>query len=192
VFNVDVATIFDNDLGNKIFGVVQDEVVPLCKEFYEYVEGFLGVDRYKYFNSGLLLINCEAFNKFQVEIKFIDLMNKFKLEVAPDQDYLNLICKDNVVYLDLGWNKNPINNKEFDNNQIKMVHYKMSYRPWRYDDVLYSDIYWKYASISPFYLDIVKEKQSFTEEDKRMDMQKGANLLLLTKEYLKKGKLEVV
>lgn len=192
VFDVDVANIFENDLGDTIFGVVNDEVVPAVKEFYEYVEGFLGVDRNRYFNSGLLLINCEQFNKFNVEKKFIDLMNKFKLEVAPDQDYLNLICKDKVTYLDLGWNKNPIPNANFDDKNVKMVHYKMSYKPWRYNDVMYSDIYWKYARISPFYLEIMFEKESFTDEDRAREMQKGSNLLQLAKNYLQNGKLEIV
>ena len=43
------------------------------------------------------------------------------------------------------------------------MHYALYKKPWQYDDVLYGDLFWKYAEKSSFYEQIRRAKNSFGE-----------------------------
>ena len=49
-------------------------------------------------------MNCKVFREENLLQKFIQLLNTYTFVVAQDQDYLNIICKDQVLWLDASWN----------------------------------------------------------------------------------------
>ena len=47
----------------------------------------------------LLIMNLKQLRNVNFEEKFINLLSKYAFRVAQDQDYLNVICKNKVWYL---------------------------------------------------------------------------------------------
>ena len=184
IFLDDISKLYNAELGDNIFGAVHEEAMSSFEVFGEYAEEFLDVPRMEYFNSGLLLINTKEYIQADVENKFINLMLAHKFEVAPDQDYLNVICKGRVKLLDVGWNKTPIPEKKFNDEDIKIIHYKLNFKPWRYDDVRYQDEFWKYAKRTPFYKDLIKMRERYTKEEKERDSIAFLNLLKMARRYI--------
>ena len=183
VFLEDVSKLYNEYLGDNVFAAVHEEAMSSFDSFGVYAEEFLDVPRMEYFNSGLLLINTKEYVKENVESKFIDLMLAHKFEVAPDQDYLNVVCKGRVKYLDVGWNKTPIPDKDFDDKEIKIVHFKLNFKPWHYDDVRYQEAFWKYAKETPFYKDLLKMRAGYTREEKERDALAFVNLQKMADKY---------
>ena len=184
VFAEDVSKLFDTDLENCVFGATKDEIVPAIPDFAAYVEEFLGVDKDKYFNSGLLLFNTKEYKKQSVEQNFIDYMLKYKFEIAPDQDCLNVLCKDNVKYIDPNWNKTPMPELVSDVKDCKAIHFKMKFRPWRYDDILCQELFWKYAKDTPYYKSLMEMRNKTTKEDKKNDEISFAKLVKMAREFI--------
>lgn len=185
VFTDDVSKLYNTDLGDNIFAAVHEEAMSSFESFGVYSEEFLDVPRMEYFNSGLLLINTKEYIKADVENKFIQLMLAHKFEVAPDQDYLNVVCKGRVKYLDVGWNKTPIPDKPFNDSDVKCVHYKLNFKPWHYDNVRYQDLFWEYAKKTPFYDDLIKMRKEYSEEQKAKDAIAFVNLQKMADDYTK-------
>ena len=183
VFLDDISKLYNTELGDNIFAAVHEEAMSSFESFGTYSEEFLDVPRLEYFNSGLLLINTEEYIKADIENKFIGLMLAHKFEVAPDQDYLNVVCKGRVKYLDVGWNKTPIPDKPFDDKEIKCVHYKLNFKPWHYDDIKYQELFWEYAKKTPFYDDLIKMRANYTDEQKARDTVAFTNLQKMADDY---------
>ena len=183
IFLDDVSELFNTDLKGDVFGAVHEEAMSEFDVFGVYAEEFLDVPRMEYFNSGILLINTRAYINENIEQKFIDLMLAHKFEVAPDQDYLNVICKGKVTLLPVGWNKTPLPDKAFDDEQVKIIHYKLNFKPWHYDDVRYQDAFWKYAKKTPFYKQLIKMRNAYTQEEKDRDGKAFINLLNMAANY---------
>ena len=111
-----------------------------------------------------------------MEGQFVELLTKFKFTVTQDEDYLNVICKDRVFYLDDGWNRSPIENPSFDDKNLKLVHYKINLKPWHYDNIKYEDLFWKYAKETSFFENIKNIKDSYTDLQKQKDTISYQNL----------------
>ncbi len=180
----DISELFNVDLGDNIIGAVHEEAMSSYDCFGYYSEEFLDVPRLDYFNSGLLVINTKEYKKQNVEKKFIDLMLEHKFEVAPDQDYLNVVCKGKVKYLDIGWNKTPIPEKAFDDKDLKLIHYKLNFKPWLYKGIRYEEYFWKYAKDTPFYLDLLKMRDDYTDKEKERDSIAFKNLQKMATNYV--------
>ena len=117
-----------------------------------------------------------------MENAFIKLMSEHKFRVAQDQDYLNVVCKDRITYLDVGWNKTPIPNTDFDDKDVKVIHYKLNFKPWHYDDVRYQEPFWKYAKKTPYYKDLIKMRERYSQAEKDRDDLAFSNLLKMAHE----------
>lgn len=164
----DVSKLFNLNMQNYLVAAVHEDVMDI-PEFGEYSEKTLGVPREDYFNAGMLVINTDNFRKQRIEEKFIHLLNKFTFTVAQDQDYLNILCQNQVYKLDKGWNKSSRIEDKFDNSKLKIIHYKLNLKPWHYDNVEYELYFWKYAKLCPFYPQILKIKETYSEEEKKRD-----------------------
>lgn len=182
----DVANLYNFNIEDNIFVAIHEETMTMFDVFGEYSEKFLGVKREKYFNSGVLLINSKEYLKNSIEEKFINFMHKYKFEVAPDQDYLNVLCKDKVKYLGVEWNKTPFKEKPFDDEKLKLVHYKLNFKPWHYDDVRFGEYFWIYAKKCPFYLELLNSKAQFTSDLKNADEIAFSNLIQTAIKYTSK------
>lgn len=166
----DIANLYAENIENYLVGAISDEVVAENKVFQKYTKEALDLDPNKYFNSGVLLMNLDNFRKEKIEEKFIYLLKKYNFDViAPDQDYLNVLCKGKVKYLSRGWDRMPNNDESFDNSQLHLIHFNMFKKPWNYSNVLYEEYFWKYAVKTYFYKDIINMKNAYTSDDIKKD-----------------------
>lgn len=155
----DVAELFDVYLGENYVAAVPDESVQIIKEFQDYVENRIGVKSYReYFNAGVLLMNCRKLREINFEDMFGELIGKVTFNVAQDQDYLNAICKGNVLLLGTEWDKMPISEETCAEEDVKLIHFNLDFKPWRRDGVLYEEYFWKCAEKTVFSEKIKKHK----------------------------------
>lgn len=158
--NGDVSGLYNIPLGQRILGVIPDDVVASHRDFRRYAEEGLGIPYRRYFNSGVLLMNLDQFRLQQIERKFVYLLNTYHFDtICPDQDYLNVLCRDRVLYLDKGWNKMSIDDRY--NGVPNLVHYNMFYKPWQYKNIVYQEYFWKYAAMTPFYEELRTMQKNF-------------------------------
>ncbi len=163
----DIAELYHTNLEGNLVAAATDMVVISDDTFVDYVENAVGVeDSKKYFNSGVMVMNLEAMRNEDLLGNFTYLLNTYEFEtVAPDQDYLNVICRNRVKYISKSWNKMSIDSTNPDN--INLVHYNMYFKPWFYDDVLYKEYFWEYAKGTPFYKMLKMQLENFGEEGKK-------------------------
>ncbi len=168
----DISELYNQEIENNLVAAAPDDVIQSTKVFQEYAEKVVGVADYRnYFNAGILLMNLDEFRKFKFQEKFLYLLETIKFTVAQDQDYLNRLSKGKVKIIDKAWDKMPIANDNFDENNLKIIHYNLAYKPWHYDNIKYKEYFWKYAKETEYYDDICKIKDEYTEEERFNDMQ---------------------
>ncbi|HBF44069.1 MAG TPA: hypothetical protein DDW16_00210 [Clostridiales bacterium] len=164
----DVSQLYNTELGENYLAGATDEAILAIPIFQKYVEEVVGVDKYQdYFNAGVILMNIKKFREDKLFDKFVDLNDKYYFIVAQDQDLLNVLCRNKVHYFDHSWNKNPTEITK--PSSLNLIHYHLTMKPWHYDGIMYSDDFWSYANETDFYDNILKEKQNFSEEDKKKD-----------------------
>ena len=147
----DVAKLYDVDLGDNYVGAIPDESVQIIEEFKMYVENRIGVKSYKeYFNAGILLMNSARLREIKFRDIFLELIDKVTFNVAQDQDYLNAICKGHVRFIGAEWDKMPIDPNLVPEDEIKLIHYNLAFKPWHKDGVLYEKYFWYYSDKTPF------------------------------------------
>ena len=172
VFNINPKKYFELNLEEKYFGAVNDiGVLNLKSKHNKYVKS-LNVQPEKYFNSGVLIMNIPALKSINLYEKFINILQTETNFRFPDQDILNIICKDNVCYLDYNYNfqwgtyisNTPSENfldqdlyKNYLNaaNTPYIMHFATGNKPWNKPELLFSNYFWKYARLSPFYEEII-------------------------------------
>ena len=180
--NADVSELYNFELGEHCVGAVTCEAVDTTPVFTEYAESYLGFKLPKYFNAGVMVLNLKAFRETRFKDRFFDILDKVKFEVAQDQDYFNVLCKNRVLFLPKVWNKIPRPSSTDKLEDVKLVHYNLSFRPWRYDNVLYGELFWKHAKNSPAYEKLLEIKRNFTEKDAAYDRQWMTNLMNMARE----------
>lgn len=173
----DISKLYNVELGNNLVVAAPDDVIQTNKVFQEYAEKVVGVADYRnYFNAGILLMNLDEFRKFKFQEKFLYLLETIKFTVAQDQDYLNRLSKGKVKLIDKTWDRMPIAVDDVKEEDIKIIHYNLAYKPWHFEDILYKEYFWDYAQKTEFFNDIVKIKDSYTQEDRFKDMEQYKRL----------------
>ncbi len=176
----DIADLYNIDIEDNLVAGVPDGAVQTVPIFQEYVEKVVGVADYKnYFNAGVLVMNLDELRRFNFQKKFLYLLETVKFSVAQDQDYLNRFCKGRVKIVDSGWDKMPIPGLDVKEEDIKLVHYNLSNKPWHFDNILHEKYFWDYAKKTEYYNQIKQIKANYTEEERFKDMEMGKNLLSL-------------
>lgn len=179
----DISKLYNVQLNRCLVGAVVDEVVLSSQLFIDYVQICLGVRCDKYFNSGVMLLNTRLLRNCMLEERFLSSLNQSCYEVAPDQDFLNVFCKNRVKYLDRGWNKMPITKQDV--KGIKLIHYNLNFKPWRTDNVLYQEYFWQYAFSTPYYKKICDMKNNITKEEQLKIIEHEKNLVRLAESKIK-------
>ena len=179
VVKKDVSELFDTDLKDNYVGAVSERVMTETDVYGTYVEECLGIDRYAYFNAGVLLINCREFRKNELLVRFGELLASYDFVVTQDEDYLNLLCKDRVLLLSGKWNAEIFNGLPVSEEEVAVFHYIMTSKPWHYRDCAYGGYFWKYAAGTSFYDELVEMCNSYSDEEKRRDIVCGENLAAL-------------
>jgi lipopolysaccharide biosynthesis glycosyltransferase len=174
--NGDISELYRFDIGESYVGGVTCEAVNTTPVFTEYAENYLGVRLPKYFNAGVMVLNLRVLRRINFEEKFFDILAKIKFEVAQDQDYFNVLCRGHVTFLPKAWNKIPRPDSKERLKDVRLVHYNLSFRPWRYDGVLYGELFWMHAEKTHVYDKLLEMKRGFTEKDAAYDVQWMENL----------------
>ena len=175
----DIANLYYSILGDHLIGAVTDDVVHTNEVFSKYAIDALGINSKDYFNSGILLMNLKGLREEKIEEKFIHLISTYNFDViAPDQDYLNFLCKGRVKYFHKGWDRMAlIEDASFDERDLHLIHYNMFQKPWNYSGIPYEEEFWSYAKKTPYYEEICKMKENYPKEQVEKDAQAGINLV---------------
>ena len=179
VIRGDISKVYLTDIKDAYLGACHEQAMVQSEVYGTYVEKVVGVSRYNFFNAGLMLINCEQFRLHFVLDKFIDYLHYYNFVVTQDEDYLNLICKDHVYWLDQRWNTEVFGELPYPIEQAEMIHYIMSNKPWHYEDCLHGNYFWEYAEQTEVYEQLLAVRENYTDEEKQRDAKSGENLLAL-------------
>lgn len=174
----DVAKLYHCHLANNLVAAIPDEIITDIEVFGLYSEKVLGIPRQEYFNAGILVMNLAEMRRVNIEKQFSQLLSKRTYRVAQDQDYLNVLCYGKTTLINKKWNKTPLP----DSNPLllpKIAHYKINFKPWRYDGVIYGELFWKYAEGTAYYNMLLEAKNAYTEEEKLRDKMQYDSLVAL-------------
>ena len=159
----DISKLYFTNMNGAIIAAAPEQYVRHTPAFRLYAEKALGVDPDGYVNAGVLVMDLRQFRRHRIEEKFVDLITRFDFDLLdPDQAYLNYLCDGYIHVLPNGWNKEPMPLPL--EGELNLVHYALYKKPWQYDDVKYGEYFWSYAEASPFYSEILRRQESFTEE----------------------------
>lgn len=185
VLEKDVALLYNTDIGDNYLGVVRDIGMIIHKhntsDAQFLPEGYFekalpNVDADTYFNSGVLVMNLEAFRRdFTLAYLIGETNNEYFR--YPDQDGLNNIASEKKYQLEMNWNAMPYNMgtrsrpyierylsqsiiDEFDRAREDpyIIHYNMLEKPWLHPCWLDHELmvrFWQYAALSPFFRDLI-------------------------------------
>ena len=171
-----ISAFYNVEIGEYYLAACHEQVMVQIKEYGEYVEQCLGVSRHNYFNAGVLLLNCQVFRTKQILHRFLEELHTYDFVVTQDEDYLNLICKDHVLFLDQRWNTEIFGEIPYPIEEAHILHYIMFNKPWHYRDCPYGNIYLRYAKETPIFGKIEEELANYPDENKARDKQGEENL----------------
>lgn len=175
----DISQLFRTDIGEAYVGACHEQVMIQTEEYGAYVEKVLGISRYSFFNAGILLINCRQFREYHMLDRFAQLLNTYNFVVTQDEDYLNVLCKDHVYWLDQRWNTEIFGEIPYPIEEAFVLHYIMTSKPWHYSDCRHGDIFWKYAAQTSVYGEIQNVLSAYTDEERARDAISCDSLLKL-------------
>lgn len=174
----DVAKLYNMDIGDNLLIATTDNTVNDSEDFKMYSKIALGVEPEKYINSGMLVMNLEGMRNAKIEQKFIYLLLKYNLEViAPDQDYLNILCKDRIKYIPENWDKMHDFGAHIPEEEIHIIHFNMMRKPWHYENVPYANVFWKYAQKTRYYESLKEEVRNYGDNKKQEDLNGIKNMI---------------
>ncbi len=165
----DMAELYHKDLKDWYVGAAHEQVMVQTEVYGEYAEKVLGIDRNQYFNAGLLLFNCKAFRENHILEQFVELLGEYTFVVTQDEDYLNLLCKDKVMWLEQQWNMEVFGEIPYSVDTFKVLHYIMVSKPWHYEDCRFGEYFWQYAKETFVYEEIRQVLESYTDEERMKD-----------------------
>ncbi len=164
----DISELYETDIDGYMVGAIVDGAVSEIKPLQGFTGLSLGVPHEQYFNAGVLVMNLKKFREIGFYEKFATLLGQYAFVVAQDQDYLNVLCKNQVKYIPSEWNAMPTGNHKAA-TPPKLIHYNLTAKPWHYDNILYQEVFWEYAKQTAYYDDLLAELHGYTDEDKAND-----------------------
>ena len=165
----DISKLYEYDITEYDVGACHEQAMVQADVYGTYVEKCLGIDRNAYFNAGILLINCKNFREKKVLDDFVRLLGIYDFRVTQDEDYLNIICRDHVLWLPQTWNTEMFGELLFPIEEANIIHYIMVSKPWHYEDCRCGDIFWKYAKQTEVYDEIRAILDNYTDEQREKD-----------------------
>ena len=177
----DISKLYNVDLENNLVAACHEQAMVQNDVFGNYVNINLGLDRYNYFNAGVLVINCKLFRDECVLDQFSDIITLYECKVTQDEDYLNIICKDRIKWVSDSWNTEIYGNIKFKDEEINLIHYIMWHKPWHFTGVKFEEYFWKYAKMTEFYSDIKDILDNYTDEKRKKDISSSDALVDLAK-----------
>ena len=161
----DISELYEQKLGRNLLGACSDLSIQQIEPFTNYVVKVVGVDKpMDYINSGVLLMDLRKLRWARMGRRFLDLNAKYHFDsVAPDQDYINSMCKGRILYLDPKWDAMSGHAPE-GMERPGIIHYNLFEKPWLKDGVQFEEYFWQYAGKSGFLEEIKAIKAAVTQE----------------------------
>ncbi|MDR1595786.1 MAG: glycosyltransferase family 8 protein [Puniceicoccales bacterium] len=171
----DIISLWDEDLGGRPFGAVEEDGNFFCKKTKLRRQMELGLSsEKKYYNSGVLLIDCKEFERSKIFERVVEQVEKSEVPlICPEQDAMNL-CLENHEHVALSpkYNFMPFTplGKQCNEKIIPIIVHYAGAKPWETNKKLtkflhscglfkfstkFLQIFWKYAN-----------EVGFTETDK--------------------------
>ena len=174
----DISALYDTDLGDFYLGACHEQVMEQIEVYGSYCEQVVGVSRHNFFNAGVMLINCEQFRRRKIFEKFANRLGVYNFIVTQDEDYLNLICKDHVKFLDQRWNTEVCEGLSYLYNEREayLLHYVMANKPWHFENAKAADLFWQYSDRTPVAALMRAELESYSDAEREKDLRTGEAL----------------
>ena len=175
----DVAELFTIDIGNNYLGVTRDCEIIRSSNLYgekysDYFTRILGLKYLKnYFQAGVMIVNLKRWREDKIQQKLLERLKEVKTPQFVDQDILNSVCQENVVFIKQNWNYTwhilfmdkqyychigaPYNRKyENARKQPYIIHFTgQNFKPLNYPCLQESKLFWYYARRTPFYEELL-------------------------------------
>lgn len=186
VLNEDISKLWRFELGDKYIGAVKDFYIRKGNAKSHYCSNVLKpVNSNDYFNSGVMIMNLYELRKNNFTERCLKTLNDIKKPKYLDQDILNIVCKNHVMFIDFKWNLlNHLvpkiedmqefiskDEKVMISNALKspaIIHFSSDKKPWNKSKLTYADVFWQYAKDTKFYKDIIFTRlfKTLTQKDK--------------------------
>lgn len=179
VFERDVADLYSVSLENKSIAAVPDLIMQTLLDsgheasgemqgmpVEEYLVNFLGLDKAdRYLNTGVCVFNLDKARKNNIFQKLLCLVNQYNFWFL-EQDALNRCFSNDIVELSGKWNVHIAQKQESvldcfsDEKKEKIkkdiiepyiMHFPGPQKPWNAPNIPYSEVFFKYARMTPWY-----------------------------------------
>ncbi len=181
----DITGIFQYDDGHSLLAVVPDYGVRIRyyqkPRIHTYIDTVINIDVQTYFQSGVLLFYVQRIRETAFFEQCFNFIRKQKNAIFPDQDALNVSCKEKVLYLPWAYNlmwhipfledtakaAMPAEDKaqyEAAYAHPVLIHYSTSCKPWDYPELPLAEYFWQYAEQTP-YSSMLQEKQKKSRQN---------------------------
>jgi lipopolysaccharide biosynthesis glycosyltransferase len=163
----DLSHLWDMDINNEYLLAVQDVGIPYISSTYglmNYQELGIPAD-YKYFNSGVLVINLEKWRSDNISKKVIDYIEKNSEYIRwCDQDGLNAVLAGKWSELETKWNQTcrfhqyskretsfTKEKREREPNDTCIIHFATSLKPWNSNEYHpANELFFNYLDLTPW------------------------------------------
>lgn len=176
----DVDLVFEKDIFD-LYAEEFDECLAACQDLiyhahcnipqlkvYDYaIDELKLTNPYKYFNTGVMVLNIKYLNENGLPEKLLKMAND-KMYRTLEQDVLNAYLQENIHYIDKRWNFPTIHAEHEEliikamplesYNEYKLlrkapfiIHWAGHFKPWNEPSEDLGYIWWKYARQTPYY-----------------------------------------
>lgn len=158
-----LAELYQEDIQDAaVAGVVDFATPAVCRRISEK----LGLSAMQYINSGVLLMNAAIWRSDHLAEVCVSKLQQYDVLSCPDQDILNLVCKDRISYLNSKWNIQWQHFWDKPNDCLEppfrdafgtalqdpgIIHFTSPVKPWNCPSAPYVDLFWRYATQLPFF-----------------------------------------
>jgi lipopolysaccharide biosynthesis glycosyltransferase len=173
----DLLQLADIDMGGNVVGMC---IEPIWKELYfdnksinglsikDYTDHVLQLSHpTEYYNAGLCVFDVEKYNSMGIFEKMKDVINSNEL-IYMDQCTLNICCAGFIYRLPDVWNYelgwiilHNLDQYDFYREYVtqekdaKILHFLGPRKPWKSPLEYKADLWWSYASRTPFFAEIL-------------------------------------
>lgn len=185
-----MAELYNTDLGENYFAAVIDPRAELQRQYTIEDDDKFPNPR---FNTGVMLVNLKKWREDDIERKIFDGLRWYSKKYAcwPDQNVMQMVCKDKILTLNPSYNVSPILKQqnlyqvlglwEQSSKDPKIIHICGMPKYWQKSRLLWEDIFWKYAKKTPYYEEFI----SYLSDAKIEDVNNSIKAIFIEIDMLK-------
>lgn len=171
IVKTDLSYLYHTEIGDCYVGACHEQAMVQVDVYGTYAESVVGVSRHNFFNAGLLIINCKMWREKKILERFLFHLGEYNFSVTQDEDYLNLICKDRVFWLDQRWNTAVTEGftYPYKPSEAYVIHYIMCNKPWHYENCTAGEEFWTVAEKTELYETLKQELADYSDDQREND-----------------------